>query len=106
MNALDKLLMRMLSSRAASSGKLHEDLAPVFAAAPTFHQSPLLQAVNGANNSRGVKAQMSSDTTNGTGLTVRLSVAKQTQDDELGHAKAILVSMLESHAENSAQVQE
>jgi hypothetical protein len=48
---------------------------------------------------------MSSDATDGTGVTIRLSVANQTQDDELGHAKAILMSMLESHAENSAQVQ-
>jgi hypothetical protein len=42
MNALDKLLMRMLSSRAARSGKLHEHLAPVFSASPTFYQSSLL----------------------------------------------------------------
>ena len=106
MNAIDKLLMRMLSSRAASIGKLHEDLSPVFAAAPTFYQSSILEAINSANHSRGVKAQMSSNTTNGIGLSARLGVTNQTQNDKLGHAKPMLMSMLESHADNSAQVQE
>ena len=106
MNAIDELLVRLLPSSAARSGKFHEDLPPVFVAAPTLYQSPFLQAVNSANHSRRVNTQMSSNTTDGAGLSSSLSFANQPQNDELGHAKAMLVRMLESHTENSAQVQE
>jgi hypothetical protein len=106
MNAIDKLLVRLLASGAACSGKLHKDLSPVFAAAPTFYQSPLFQAVNGANHSRRVNAQMSSNTTNSARLPGGLSVVNQSENDELGHAKALPMRVLETRTENSAQIQE
>jgi hypothetical protein len=102
LNAIDKLLMRLLSSSAARGGKLHKDLSPVFAAAPSFHQSPILQAVNRANNRRRVNTQMRGDTTNSAGLSGSLSIANHPEEDELRHAEAILVSVFESHPENSA----
>src|SRR5215831_1871793 len=77
MDALDELLVRLLTRGAALSGKLHKDLPSVFAAASTLYQSPLLQAVNGANHRCGVNAQMSSHTTNSAGLSGGLSVADQ-----------------------------
>jgi hypothetical protein len=77
MDALDELLVRLLASRAALSGKLHKDLPSVIAAASTLYQSPFLQAVDGANHRCGVNAQMSSHTTNSAGLSGGLSVADQ-----------------------------
>jgi hypothetical protein len=106
MDALDELLVRLLASRAAFSGKLYKDLPSVFAAASTFYQSPLLQAVNGANHRCGVNTQMGSHTTNSAGLSGGLRVADQSKDNELRHTKAILVGMLESRSENSTEVHE
>src|SRR6516225_5290021 len=106
MNAIDKLLVRFMSSSAAGIGELNEDLSPVFAAAPAFYQSPFFEAINSANHGCRVDTQMTGNAANSAGFPGSLGFFNQAQDDKLGCAKPVLVSVLESCAQHFAQVQE
>jgi hypothetical protein len=98
--------MRFQASRAASISKFNEDLAPVLAVPPAFYQSPFFEAVNSANHRRRVNSQKPGNAADGTGFSVYLGFVNQAQDHKLGHAKSVLVRMLEACPHHFAQVRE
>src|ERR1700693_4356584 len=106
MYTADKLLVGFLSSSTAGIGKFNEDLTPVFAASPALYQFSFFEAINSANHSRRVNIQIPGNAADGTGFSVYLGFVNQAQDHKLGHAKSVLVRMLEACPHHFAQVRE